>query len=128
MAKYLDVESLVIVSRGHTPDDEFSKGVDFVLDLLDSKPPADVRPVVLCKDCVHWDCDTIEMHDRCNNVKEGVDKTQARFAECLYFSSWAKRMMMCEDDYCSVGRFAIRGIKDDANPCCENYNDADMRE
>lgn len=44
--KFIDVESLVVVSRGHTPDDEFSKGVDYVLDLLDSKPPADVRPVV----------------------------------------------------------------------------------
>lgn len=46
MAKYIDVESLVVGYSGHTPDDEFSKGVDFVLDLLDSKPPADVRPVV----------------------------------------------------------------------------------
>lgn len=46
MAKYIDVESLVVGYSGHTPDDDFSKGVDFVLDLLDSKPPADVRPVV----------------------------------------------------------------------------------
>lgn len=46
MAKYIDVESLVVGYSGHTPDDEFSKGVDFVLDLLDSKPPADVKPVV----------------------------------------------------------------------------------
>lgn len=50
-AKYIDVESLVVGYSGHTPDDEFSKGVDFVLDLLDSKPPANVRPVVRCKDC-----------------------------------------------------------------------------
>ena len=46
MAKYIDVESLVVGYSGHTPDDEFSKGVDFVLDLLDSKPPADVKPVI----------------------------------------------------------------------------------
>lgn len=46
MAKYIDVESLVVGYSGHNPDDEFSKGVDFVLDLLDSKPPADVRPVI----------------------------------------------------------------------------------
>ena len=46
MAEYIDVESLVVAYSGHTPDDEFSKGVDFVLDLLDSKPPEDVRPVV----------------------------------------------------------------------------------
>ena len=46
MAKYIDVESLVIGYSGHTPDDEFSKGVDFVLDLLDSKPPEDVKPMV----------------------------------------------------------------------------------
>lgn len=46
MAKYIDIESLVVCYSGHTPGDEFSKGVDFVLDLLDSKPPADVRPVV----------------------------------------------------------------------------------
>ena len=46
MAKYIDIESLVVGYSGHTPDDEFSKGVDFVLDLLDSKPPADVKPVV----------------------------------------------------------------------------------
>lgn len=46
MAKYIDVESLVVGYSGHTPDDDFSKGVDFVLDLLDSKSPADVRPVV----------------------------------------------------------------------------------
>lgn len=45
MAKYIDVESLVVAYSGHTPDDEFSKGVGFVLGLLDSKPPADVRPV-----------------------------------------------------------------------------------
>lgn len=45
MAKYIDVESLVVAYSGHTPDDDFSKGVDFVLGLLDSKPPADVRPV-----------------------------------------------------------------------------------
>lgn len=44
MAKYIDVESLVVAYSGHTPDDEFSNGVDFVLDLLDSKPPADVWP------------------------------------------------------------------------------------
>ena len=88
-------------------------------------PPADVRPVVLCGDCAHWDCDTIEMHDRCNNAEEGVDKTQARFAECLKFSSWAKCLMMREDDYCSVGRFAIKGIKDDANSCCGSYNGGD---
>lgn len=54
MAKYIDVESLVVCYSGHTPDDEFSKGVDFVLDLLDSKPPEDVRLVVLCKDCDLW--------------------------------------------------------------------------
>lgn len=54
MAKYIDVESLVVGYSGHTPDDEFSKGVNFVLDLLDSKPPADVKPVVLCKDCDLW--------------------------------------------------------------------------
>jgi hypothetical protein len=46
MAKYIDVESLVVGYSGHTPDDEFSKGVDFVLNLLDSKLPADVRPVI----------------------------------------------------------------------------------
>ena len=46
MSKYVDVEALVVTYRGHTPDDACSKGVDFVLDLLDSKPPADVRPVV----------------------------------------------------------------------------------
>ena len=46
MAKYIDVESLVVAYSGHTPDDQFSKGVNFVLDLLDSKPPADVHPVV----------------------------------------------------------------------------------
>ena len=46
MAKYIDVESLVVGYSGHTPDDEFSNGVDFVLDLLDSKTPADVRPVI----------------------------------------------------------------------------------
>lgn len=54
MAKYIDVESLTVAYSGHTPDDEFSKGVDFVLDLLDSKQPEDVRPVVLCKDCDLW--------------------------------------------------------------------------
>ena len=37
---------MVVGYSGHTPDDDFSKGVDFVLDLLDSKSPADVRPVV----------------------------------------------------------------------------------
>lgn len=46
MAKYIDVESLVVGYSGHTPDDDFSKGVDFVLDLLDSKQGEDVRPVV----------------------------------------------------------------------------------
>ena len=46
MAKYIDIESLVVGYSGHTPDDDFSKGIDFVLDLLDSKPPADVKPVV----------------------------------------------------------------------------------
>ena len=45
MSKYVDIEALVVTYRGHTPDDDFSKGVDFVLDLLDSKPLADVRPV-----------------------------------------------------------------------------------
>lgn len=49
MAKYIDVESLVVGYSGHTPDDEFSKGVDFVLDLLDSKPPEDVRPIIRAK-------------------------------------------------------------------------------
>lgn len=49
MAKYIDVESLAIYYSGHTPDDEFSKGVDFVLDLLDSKPPEDVKPFIRAK-------------------------------------------------------------------------------
>ena len=55
MAKYIDVESLVVAYSDHTLDDEFSKGVDFVLDLLDSKPPADVKPVVRGKWIIH-DC------------------------------------------------------------------------
>lgn len=49
MAKYIDVESLVVGYSGHTPDDDFSKGVDYVLDLLDSKPPEDVRPIIRAK-------------------------------------------------------------------------------
>lgn len=60
MAKYINVDSLVVAYSGHTPDDEFSKGVDFVLDLLDSKPPADVRPVVRgqwVRNNGRWCCD-----------------------------------------------------------------------
>lgn len=67
--------------------------------------------VVFCKDCVNWDRHTIEMHDRCNNAEEGVDKTQARFAECLQFSSWTQCMMTREDDYCSLGRAMIEDKK-----------------
>lgn len=67
MAKYIDVESLVVAYDGHTPDDEFSKGVDFVLDLLDSKPPADVRPVVRGR-WIHFDLDS----DRYVEVKCSV--------------------------------------------------------
>lgn len=125
MAEYIEKQAAIESALAAVPRDEYyDRQIEVFINLI---PPADVRPVVLCKDCAHWDCDTIEMHDRCNNAKEGVDKTQVRFAECLQFSSWAKCMMTREDDYCSAGRFTIRGIKDDANPCCGSYNGADMR-
>lgn len=42
MSKYVDVEAVAIAYSGHTPDDEYSQGVDFVLDKLESMPAADV--------------------------------------------------------------------------------------
>ena len=46
MVKYVDVNALVIAYSGHTLDDDFTAGVNFVLDKLESMPAADVRPVV----------------------------------------------------------------------------------
>lgn len=77
MAKYIDIESLVICYSGHTPYDEFSKGVDFVLDLLDSKPPSKVRPVIrgrweLAKD--GWYCTACKLYPPfdCDPEEKGV--------------------------------------------------------
>lgn len=80
MAKYIDVESLVVCYSGHTPDDDFSKGVDFVLDLLDSKPSEDVRPIVrsewIMNDNGTWYC------KRC---KSGIPDNQRYYANwCLF--------------------------------------------
>jgi len=53
MSRYINLEDLVIAYSGHTPDDEFSQGVDFVLDKIYSMGKADVRPVVRGK----WELD-----------------------------------------------------------------------
>lgn len=80
MAKYIDVESLVVAYSGHTPDDEFSKGVDFVLDLLDSKPPADVRPVVRS----HWKKNDNGTYS-CERCHSWIPEEQWHYANwCLY--------------------------------------------
>lgn len=44
--KYIDVNSLVVAYSGHTPDDDFTAGVNYVLDLLEKKQGEDVRPAV----------------------------------------------------------------------------------
>ena len=111
MADYIDRQAVIdalqkerdyLLKNGRTGAEHVL--VHHALAVMDEIPAADVRPVVLCKDCVNWDRNTIEMHDRCNNEYEGVDKTQARFAECLQFSSWTQCMMTREDDFCSLGR------------------------
>lgn len=80
MAKYIDVESLVVAYSGHTPDDEFSKGVYFVLDLLDNKPPADVRPVVRS----HWKKNDNGTYS-CERCHSWIPEEQRHYANwCLY--------------------------------------------
>ena len=50
MAIYKDVEPLEIVTyQGENED--FDRGVKFILEKLDALPTADVEEVVRCKDC-----------------------------------------------------------------------------
>lgn len=42
--KYIDVNSLVIAYSGHTPDDDFTAGVNYVLNLLEEKYGEAVQP------------------------------------------------------------------------------------
>lgn len=44
--KYIDVNSLVVAYSGHTLDDDFTAGVNYVLDLLEEKQGEDVRPMM----------------------------------------------------------------------------------
>ncbi len=38
---------------------DYKKGLKMLLDKIESIPAADVRPVVLCKDCKYWEIDWI---------------------------------------------------------------------
>jgi hypothetical protein len=77
MAKYIDVESLAIYYSGHTPGDDFSKGVALVMDFLDCKPPEDVKPVV------HGKWIKLDMHKGMEQYKCSVCRSECYVPECM---------------------------------------------
>lgn len=43
----------------------------YVEEMIDSIPAADVRPVVMCKDCMHWEYDAIFVDGWCRRRQQG---------------------------------------------------------
>ena len=62
MAEYIEKEKTSLILReeaaAHYPT-AFHVGLYAAARAIDSIPAADVRPVVLCRDCKHWDIDWV---------------------------------------------------------------------
>ena len=85
MAEYI-VREKVIAAFDDSRVDRYYGDVDpeSVIEVINEIPAADVRPVVLCKDCIHARRYT-------NKIK------------CGYWSEQTASEIVCEDDFCSFG-------------------------
>ena len=64
-----------------------------IVSRLNSIPAADVRPVVMCRDCGHWE------HERQQIARFGGHK----IATCTWWSRNYGTIQTSEGDYCSYG-------------------------
>lgn len=119
MDDYISRAEAVALAMQYCPDDDgvcSQAGHDLreLLDDLENAPPADVRPVVLCRDCKFWKDQHIRMNDG-RDRQYGVDEKTVTNdiginvgAMCCYEDGrgWGgadKRVFRNGNDFCSRG-------------------------
>ena len=86
MSRYIDADALIeFIDLGHYRNPlELCYSEQYVVDMIESRPTADVVEVVRCKDCRYWQ-----------------DNQEGHYPNEL--CPWDKNETPDEDDYCSFG-------------------------
>lgn len=65
MSRYIDADALIeFIDLGHYRNPlELCYSEQYVVDMIESRPTADVVEVVRCKDCVNWQTDWDTSYD-----------------------------------------------------------------
>lgn len=89
MARYIDADALIeFIDMGHYRNPlELCYSEQYVVDMIESRPTADVVELVRCKDCRYW-----------QKYQEGHYPNE--------LCPWDKNETTDEDDYCSAARLA----------------------